>query len=163
MLHRLSALLALSACVNAASANPVSVTLPNFQCAGMKESVRLPGKLSQLRKLGKLNDEQTVHVQEWNGYKAIEKLLRFNGLYVQVITFTNDPERYNLASVHIEAQGWSVSPIRVGSPATEVLTRLGAIKPGPNATWQFVGESDSLYVEARDGKVFRVVYECYTG
>jgi hypothetical protein len=128
----------------------------------MKESVRLPLKLSQLRKLGKISDEQTVRVEEWDGYKAIEKLLRFNGMHVQVITFTNDPERYNLAAVFIEAADWTVSPIRVGSPVA-VLARLGAAKPSANGTWRFAGESDSLYVEARAGKVIRVVYECYTG
>jgi len=163
MRHHLSVLMALAAIAMPAKADPVSVNLPGFQCTGLKEGVRLPRKLSQLRKLGKLNEEQTIHVEEWDGYKAIEKQLRFNGLYVQVITFTNDPERYNLSAVYIETPGWSVSPIRVGSPVQELLTRLGGVKPEPNATWRFSGESDSLYVEARDGKVFRVVYECYTG
>ena len=147
----------------ASMADPVSVNLPGFQCTGMKQSVRLPKTLSLLRKLGKLNEEQTVHVQELDGYKAVEKLLRFNGLYVQVITFTNDPERYNLAAVHVEAPGWSVSPIRIGGSVGDALIPLGVVRPEPNTTWRFAGESDSLYVEARGGKVFRVVYECYTG
>jgi len=153
----------MSVFVGTTAADPISVNLPGFHCTGMKESVRLPGKLSQLRKLGKLNEEQTIRVEEWDGYTAIEKLLRFNGLYVQVITFTNDPERYNLAAVYVETPGWSVSPVRVGVAADEPLSRLGAIRPGPSGTWRFAGESDSLYVEARNGKVFRVVYECYTG
>ncbi len=163
MLHRLCVAVGVAALTVIAAAEPVSVNLPGFHCTGMKESVRLPGKLSQLRKLGKLNDEQTIHVEEWDGYKAIEKLLRFDGLHVQVITFTNDSERYNLAAVYIEAPGWSVSPVRVGALASEPLSRLGAVKPEPNGTWRFAGESDSLYVEARNGRVFRVVYECYTG
>ena len=161
MLLRPSALLLL-ACHGLAYADPVQVDLPGFHCSGMKESVRLPHKLSQLRKLGTLREEQTVRVEEWDGYKANEKLFRFTGLHVQVVTYTNDPERYNLAGVFIESEAWTLSPLRVGSPVSE-LTRLGAIKPGANSTWRFSGESDSLYVEARAGRISRVVYECYTG
>ncbi len=129
----------------------------------MKESVRLPAKLSELRLIGKLIEERTVHVEAWEGYKAIEKLLRFNGLSLQVITFTNDAERYNLSAVTIESPRWSVSPIPVGSPVSDLQARVAGFVPKSTGAWHLAGESDSLHIEARNGKVTRVAYECYTG
>jgi hypothetical protein len=129
----------------------------------MSQSVRLPTKLSQLRALGRITDEQTIHVQEWDGYRTVEKTLRFEGLYVQVITFSNDPERYSLAAVYIESPSWRLSPFRVGQPASEALARLGARGSSSSGTWRFSGESEALHLESRSGRVHRVVYECYTG
>lgn len=129
----------------------------------MRQSVRLPPKLSQLRKLGTLREEQVVRTEEWEGYKAIEKLLRFDGLYIQVITFTNDPERFNLAAVYIESSKWSISPFRVGESISTALSRMGTKATDPNGAWRFSGESDTMYIESRGSKVYRLVYECYTG
>ena len=119
--------------------------------------------MSDLRSLGKLISEETFRVEEWEGYKAIERLLRFNGLSVQVITFTNAPERYSLAAVYLESSVWSLGPYRVGQPAAPLVKQLGAKNFSSNATWHFNGESESLQIEARSGKVHRIVYECYTG
>jgi hypothetical protein len=161
-LLRLS-LLALALFGLVAHANTVEMPLPGFQCQGMSHSVRLPGKLSQLRALGRVTEEQTVHVQEWDGYKTVEKMLRFEGLYVQVITFSNDPERYSLAALHLESPKWQVSPFRIGQPTSEALARLGAKGSSPTGTWRFSGESETLHIESSSGRLFRVVYECYTG
>jgi hypothetical protein len=145
-----------------AFADPLEVDLPTFSCTGMKESIRLPPKLPQLRQMAKLNEEKTIQIHEWDGYKTLEKLYSFKGLYLHIITFTNDPDRYMLGAAFIESSEWSVSPIRVGSPVA-VLNRLGLAQPSDNGTWRFNGEADSLYVEVRAGRVSRVVYECYTG
>ena len=145
------------------SADPVRVALPGFQCTGMAQSVRLPSKLSQLRQLGRVTHEQVVHTQEWDGYKAVEKLIRFEGMRLRVVTFTNDPEKYSLSGAYIESSAWNLSPFPIGQPIRAAVSRLGVTNPASNAVWQFSGESESLYLESRKGKVFRVVYECYTG
>ena len=142
---------------------PTQIDLPGFQCVGGTDSIRLPAKVSSLRSLGKLISEETVRIEEWQGYKAIEKLLRFNGLSVQVVIFTNAPERYSLGAVYLESPVWSLGPYRVGQPAAPLVKQLGAKNFSSNATWRFNGESDSLQIEARSGRVRRIIYECYTG
>ena len=142
---------------------PTQIDLPGFQCVGGTDSIRLPPKLSSLRSLGKLISEETIRVEEWEGYKAIEKLLRFNGLSIQVVTFTNAPERYSLAAVYLESSVWSLGPYRVGQPAAPLAKQLGAKNFSSNANWRFNGESESLQIEVQSGKVRRIVYECYTG
>ncbi|HEY1092128.1 MAG TPA: hypothetical protein VGE47_13630 [Burkholderiaceae bacterium] len=141
----------------------VRQSVPQLSCAGGAYGTRLPKGLSALRALGRIRDEQILRVEKWDGYTAIEKMIRFDGLYVQVITFSNDPERYNLAGVFIESSRWDIAPIRVGQPAAPLLARLGAKNTSRDATVKFTGESDSLFIESRAGKVFRVVYDCYTG
>ena len=146
-----------------AHGEPTDVPLPGFSCATGTYGARLPTKLSALRAIGRIQDEQIVRVENWEGYRAIERIIRFDGLHVQVITFTNDPERYRLARIFIESPRWQVGFIRIGQPSAPLLEQLGASSPSRDGSWRFEGESDTLYVEAIAGKVFRVVYECYTG
>ena len=136
---------------------------PGFRCMGAAESVQLPNTLPALRGLGELLAEETVRTEEWEGYRAVEKHLRFKGLSLHVITFANQPERYSLGSLDVSTPNWSVAPILVGQPAAPLLQRLGAKQPGSSGAWRFSGESDSLLIEVRRSKVQRVYYECYTG
>ena len=58
---RLFALL-LFGCCQTAFADHIEIDLPSFSCTGMKESIRLPPKLPQLRQMAKLNEEKTVQI-----------------------------------------------------------------------------------------------------
>jgi hypothetical protein len=124
----------------AQGAEPVDVSAPAVSCVGGVYGAHLPKKLSELRLMGQVREEQVVRVEQWDGYQAIERRIRFNRLSANVITFTNDPERYNVGGLVVESPRWSVSPIRVAQPSGPLLERLG-VKSG----------------------VVRVVYECYTG
>lgn len=163
MVFRFVLLLTLGFFASSLQANPVVVALPGFQCTDSPFGVRLPAKLSALRALAKHQEEQTGRIEQWEGYQTIDKLLRFEGLAVEVITFTNDPEKYHLAAVTIESPHWSVSPFRAGQSARAALKRLGVAQPGPQTHWHFEGTTDSLYLETRGGRVVRLVYACYTG
>jgi hypothetical protein len=151
------------ACAARAHSEPVRASLPDFACATGAYGVRLPPKLSALRLLGKLEQEKVVSTEQWDDYQTVELILRFKGLSLQVITFTNDPERYNVAAMAIESPRWVVSPLQVGQPSAAPLTRMGVRAGITDGAWRFEGESDALYVEARRGKIHRVFYECYTG
>lgn len=145
------------------SAEPVDVAVSAVSCVDGAYGTRFPGSLSRLRQLGHLREERQVRVEEWDSYKAIEKRLQFDGMSVNIITFTNDPERYSLASVSVESSSWLISPWRVGDSPEPLFKLLGVKAPARNGAWRFHGESDSLYVEVRKGKVLRIGYECYTG
>ncbi|MES2635044.1 MAG: hypothetical protein V4669_18905 [Pseudomonadota bacterium] len=142
---------------------PVVVAVPAFSCVTGPFAVQLPAVLSGLRALGKLKEEKVVRVQSWEGYKAVERWLRFEGMELQIVTFTNDPERYTLGSALFESPRWSQAPARVGEPSGPLVTRLGAAQVEANANWRFAGETDSLYIQSKAGKISRVLYECYTG
>ena len=146
-----------------AAQKPIEVNHPGISCVGAPLGVNLPDTLSALRSIGKLESEEVVHIDEWDGYKTIDKLLRFKGLDLHVVTFSNQPERYLLSLVEIKSPVWSFAPFRVGQRSETALGPFGVEQSGPNGLWRIYGESESVLIEVRHSKVSRVVYECYTG
>lgn len=147
----------------AGATQPVEIDNPSFGCHKPGVGVELPKSLSALRQIGVVQSEELVRTEEWDGYQALEKRLQFNGLTLQVITFTNQPERYILSLLEVTMPNWSVTPIRVGQAAGPALSGLAVSAKRPYGVWRINGETDTLLIQVRGGKVERVLYECYTG
>jgi hypothetical protein len=126
-------------------------------------AARLPKHLSELGRIGRLRRKQVDHVEQWDGYEAAQERLTFDGLVIDVIVFSNDPERYNLAGLSIESTQWSMSFFGIGSSSEAALKEAGVPPPRKSGAWRLRGESDSIYVQAQNGRIYRVVYECYAG
>lgn len=148
---------------NAAAQKPIYINHPDFGCVGAPLGLNLPDTLSGLRSIGKLESEKVVHIDEWDGYNTIDKLLRFKGLDLHVVTFSNQPERYLLSLVEIKSPVWALAPFRVGQPSKAALGPLGVEHTAGQGLWRIYGESESVLIEVRHSKVSRVTYECYTG
>lgn len=101
--------------------------------------------------------------ESWDGYQSIHRALHFQGLTVEVVTFSNDADRYHPSVVSITGAQWALSSLRVGQPAQAPLRRLGVVGPVANGMWRFEGETDTLLVETRRGAVRAITYVCYTG
>lgn len=160
----LFALSLLAAGVPAGAVEPQRVGLPGFSCQSGKYGASLPATLPALRKLGRLQAEDPGEVQQWDDYHTTESVLRFDGLTVMVVTFSNDPDRYHLALLEVSSPRWRVSaPLRIGQPAGKILRELGVPSAPLSGEWRFAGESDALVLAVRDGLLSRITYDCYTG
>jgi hypothetical protein len=139
------------------------VEVPGFSCTAGPNSVVLPKRYPQLRKLARLQSQKLGETKNWENYRATEVSLHFTGLTVGAITFLNNPERYNLSAVYITGAKWSISPFRIGQKAAPHFQRLGIASPTSTGTWRFSGESDSFVLKVQSGKIAEVLYDCYTG
>jgi hypothetical protein len=150
--------------LHATGAEPVHINLPAFSCHSGTYGAKLPSTLPALRSLGPLKSEEQGEVQVWEGHRTVEKWLRFEGLSVLIVTFSNDPNRYALALLEVTSPHWQVaSRFRIGQFAGEVLRELGVSSPPSNGEWRVAGESDTVLLVVRNGRFTRITYECYTG
>ena len=148
----------------AIAAEPLQISLPSFSCHSGLYRAKLPSTLQALRNLGPLKSEVQGDAQDWEGYRTVEKWLRFDGLSVLVVTFSNDPSRYSLSIVDITSPRWQVSSrFRIGQSASKPLQELGVSSSQSNGEWRIAGESDALILVVREGRFAHVSYECYTG
>jgi hypothetical protein len=145
------------------AAESTSVQLPGFSCVGGAESIKLPSRLSQVRAMAHLQKQEVVHTEQWDGYKAIEIAHYFPGLVVVAVTFTNEPERYNLSAARIFDAEWSLSPFQIGQRVEPHLRRLGVTGKVKDGTWRIDGETDGLVLEVKGGRIVDITYDCYTG
>lgn len=146
----------------AARADESEVEVPSFSCGDKVLGIRLPARLSELRALGTIRSQKTVSRQHWDGYETAEQVIYFAGLGVQLVAFSNDAERYLLAAADVTGRAWSLGALRVGRPVPPPFAALG-LGHQRDGIWRVAGETDSVHVELRDGRVRRFVYECYTG
>jgi hypothetical protein len=135
-------------------------------CLGGKYGLRLPATLPGLLALGPRTAVERLDTQRWEGYTTTHQRIRLDGLSMHVITYSNDPNRYSLASLTIRSAAWTrLAPFAVGESVDEIRARLGDVAKDD---WQlrsiYAGESESVHFETtRAGRVSAIIYECYTG
>ena len=135
-------------------------------CQGGKFGLRLPAALPALLALGAKPGEETFETQRWEGYTTTHKRIRFDGMSVDLIAYSNDPNKYSLAGVTIRSAAWAkLAPFAVGEPIDAVRAKLGSIaKDDLQLRSIYAGENESVRFETtRGGNVSAIIYECYTG
>ena len=167
LLGLLAAFLALPCVANQAGpAGDPQYFVEGLACQGGKFSLTLPATLPALLALAPRHGEKNLETQRWEGYTTTHKQIFFDGLAVDVITYSNDPDKYSLGSVTIRSAAWArLAPFAVGEDVDSVRAKLGPIA---NDDWQlrsvYAGENESVRFQAtRGGKVSAIIYECYTG
>jgi len=139
--------------------------LEGMRCLGGPFGLRLPSTLPELLAMAPVLSEQVLQVEQWEGYKAIRKTVRFAGLTLGLVTFSNDPKRYALASAEIRSQDWlRIAPFGVGQGTGVVRKRLGRVAEDDlDLRSIYSGENESVRFQSRSGRVTAVIYECYIG
>jgi hypothetical protein len=130
-----------------------------FSCS----EVRLPRTIGGLRKLGVLQNEKIIDETDWGSYKTHERRLQFEGLVIEVVTFTNG-HLYLLSSISITSRVWRMAPgFRIGQPVEAALAKRGfkGVRNGNDIT--VAGDADVLTLRVKDGKLVAIMYGCYTG
>ena len=135
-------------------------------CQGGKFGLRLPAKLPALLALGPKHGEQRLETQHWDGYTTTRKRIWFDGLSMDLVTYSNDPDKYSLETLTIRSEAWAkLAPFAVGDSIDAIRAKLGDVAKDD---WQlrsvYAGESESVHFETmRAGNVSAIIYQCYTG
>jgi hypothetical protein len=139
--------------------------LEGMHCLGEPFGLLLPSTLPELLAMGPILSEQVLQVEQWEGYKATRKIVRFTGLTLGLVTFSNDPKRYSLASAEIRSRDWlRLAPFSVGQSTEAVRQRLGGVGEDDLTLRSiYSGENESVRFETRTGRITAIIYECYTG
>ena len=166
-IYRIAALMlcAYSTASIAGQAGEPQYFIEGLSCVGEPYGLKLPATLPELLAMSSVQSEQELQVEQWDGYTATRKTIRFKGLVVGLVTYSNDSKRYSLTSVEIRSSSWaSLSPFRVGQSTAEVRQKLGgAGEDDSNLRSVYAGENESVHFETRASHVTAVIYECYTG
>jgi hypothetical protein len=135
-------------------------------CQGGKFSLRLPATLPALLALGPKVGEESLETQRWEGYTTTRKRVRFDGLSIDVVTYSNDAKKYSLAAVTIRSAAWAkLAPFTVGETTEAARAKLGSVaNDDVQLRSIYAGENESVRFETtRAGRVAAIIYECYTG
>ena len=155
--------LSVSGPIAIAQDEPQPVYVKDLSCTEGPFRLHLPSTYQAVRAIGHLRDEKVIQVQSWEKYKTEDRQLFFDGLRLDVVTFSNDNTRYLVAGAVVTTSGWSFAGgFRVGQSIDTALSRLGA-KTGARSEILLGGDADALRLGVNGGKVVRIAYECYTG
>ena len=132
-----------------------------ISCDSGPYGLKLPETYDALRKIGPLKGEKLVREQDRGTYRARFREMQFNGLRLGVVTYSNDPEKYQVVSAEIRSPHWKIAgpfrqgaalPARVGDVETKTL-RSGS-------TVEFSGAEDTVRVRLVGRKVSVLTYLC---
>jgi len=135
--------------------------IDKLSCDSGPYGLKLPKTYDELRKIGPLKGEKLLREQDLGAYKASYRDLVFNGLRLGVVTYSNDPGKYQVVSAEIRSPQWRIAgpfrqgaalPPRVGDVETKAL-RSGA-------TVEFSGAEDTVRVKLAGRKVSVLTYLC---
>jgi hypothetical protein len=125
--------------------------------------LKLPKSYKALRALAPLRREKVLGKEDRDGYTVTYRELRFTGLELEVVTFSNDPSRYLVSSAVLSTPAWKIGgQLRVGSPAKSALRGLARDELPKEGELEFSGETDSIHVTLAAGRVLDVEYSCNT-
>jgi len=135
--------------------------IDKLSCDSGPYGLKLPESYDALRKIGPLKGEKLLREQDLGSYRARYRDLQFNGLRLAVVTYSNDPEKYQVVSAEIRSPQWKIAgpfrqgqvlPVRVGDVETKTI-RSGA-------TVEFSGAEDTVRVRLVGRKVSVLTYLC---
>jgi hypothetical protein len=139
-----------------------TIQVPDLSCTKGQYRAKLPASYKALRGMGQLKRERTTGATDHGTYKAYARELRFVGLEVIVVTFSNS-DRYVLSRMTITAPKWKIGgQFRVGSPAKAALRGIPIKDLDADAEIELSGDGDSILVTFTGGRVEGVEYSCHT-
>lgn len=156
-----TAALLLLAALSAHAKGNTSHFIDKLSCDAGPYALKLPKTYDELRRIGALKGERVVREEDLGLYKARYVDLLFNGLRLGVVTYSNDPERYQVTQAEIRSPQWKIGgpfrqgytlPARVGDVDTKSLSRT--------ATVEFSGAEDTVRVRLIGRRVSVVTYLC---
>lgn len=138
----------------------ISHYVDKMSCESGPYALKLPGTYAELRKLGSLKAERLVREEELAEYKVRYVDLLFNGLRLGVVTYSNDPEHYQITSAEIRSSQWRIAPFRTGHPLPPRVGDVETKTLRSGATVEFSGDEDTLRVKLSGRRVSTLTYLC---
>ena len=138
----------------------ISHFVDELACDSGPYALKLPKTYNELRKLGALKAERLVREEDLAEYRARYVDLVFNGLRLGVVTYSNDPEHYQVTSAEIRSSQWRIAPFRTGHPLPPRIGDVETKTLHSGATVEFSGEEDTLRVKLSGRRVSSLTYLC---
>ena len=155
------ALVLLVAALPVSGRGNISHFIDKMSCESGPYALKLPKTYGELRKLGTLKAERVVREEELAEYKARHVDLIFNGLRLGVVTYSNDPEHFQVTSAEIRSPQWRIAgPFRTGHPLPPRVGDIETKTLHSSATVEFSGEEDTLRVKLSGRRVSVLTYLC---
>lgn len=135
----------------------------DLSCTTGPYRVRLPKTYKALRVLAPLKRERVLQKEDEGTHTVTYRELRFNGLELEVVTYSNKPNQYVLSSAVLSTPAWRIGgQLRVGTAARIALKGLAAQPYPSDGELEFNGDADSIRVTLSRGRVLDVEYSCAT-
>lgn len=135
----------------------------DLSCTTGPYRVRLPKTYRAVRALAPLKRERVLQKEEQDGHTAVYRELRFNGLELELVTYSDKPNQYVLSSAVLSTAAWRIGgQLRVGTAARIALKGLAAQPYPSDGELEFNGAADSIRVTLSRGRVLDVEFSCAT-
>jgi len=132
-----------------------------FSCDSGPYSLKLPKTYDELRKLGSLKNERLIRDQDLGTYRARHRELVFHGLRLSVVTYSDQPEKYQVTSAEIRSPHWKIAgPFRHGTALPPMVGDVATKNLNATTIVEFNGEEDLVRVHLRGRRVESLVYLC---
>lgn len=156
-------LIALALGVASFEVSAQSYNVADLSCTKGPYRLKLPKSYRAVRGLGAIRRDRVLKIEHHGTYTASYRELRFNGLEIELVTFSNQPGGYALTKAIITTSNWRIGgPLRVGAPAKSALRGLANESPR-DGELEFNGATDSLRVNLAAGRVLDLEYSCQPG
>jgi hypothetical protein len=155
---------ALVACVLAVPAwgrGNTSHFIDKLSCDSGPYGLKLPKTYDELRKLAPLKGERLVREQDFGTYRARYSELIFNGLKLSVVTYSDQPDTFQVSGAEIRSPQWKIAgPFRYGQALPPVVGDVATKTLKSSATIEFSGTEDVVRVQLRGRRVAALTYLC---
>lgn len=139
----------------------VSHFVDKFSCDSGPYGLKLPKTYDELRKIAPLKSERLIREQDFGTYRARHRELVFNGLKLSVVTYSDQPESYQVAAAEIRSPAWKIAgPFRYGAALPAVIGDVQTKSLRSTATIEFAGEEDLVRVQLKGRRVASLTYLC---
>jgi hypothetical protein len=139
----------------------VRVAADWFSCDHGKYAIRLSRHYPSLQTIGR-HRVVDLDVRQVGGVTATTRRFQYTGLQLDVLVFSNEPQRYTLLAAEVTSRRWHIGRFSVGTKPWPWLwspeDSLANVRlHGPV---QLVGHGDSAAVLFDEGRVERVSFTC---
>jgi hypothetical protein len=154
-------LFALPAAFPAMARGDTSHFIDKLSCDSGPYGLKLPETYDELRKIGALKGEKLLRERDTGAYKAAYRDLVFNGLRLAVVTYSNDPGKYQVVSAEIRSPQWKIAgPFRQGHVLPPRIGDVDTKALKSTSTVEFSGKEDTVRVRLVGRKVSILTYLC---
>jgi hypothetical protein len=161
MVLRLACLALALFALPALAAKNVSHFIDQLACDSGPYGLKLPKSYDELRKIGALKSEKVLREEDVGPYRVQYRDLQFNGLRLGIVTYSDDPARYDVTSAEIHNASWKIAgPFRQGHVLPAKVGQIDTKSLSSTATVEFSGDEDVVRVRLVGRRVSTLTYLC---
>jgi len=135
--------------------------IDKLSCDSGPYSLKLPQTYAELKKIGSLVNERLLRDQDLGTHRARHRELVFNGLRLEVVTYSYEPDKFYVSQAEIRSSQWKISgPFRYGQSLPAVVGDVHTKTLRSTATVEFSGDEDTVRVRLVGRRVMGLTYLC---